>query len=175
MQTETKHKSSTEAELVSIDEAMGQVLWTRPFLAAQGQPLPTTTIYQDNKSTILLAKNGRTPGSKRTRHWIECYIFVNDKIDEGEIKVDFATKPLQGSIFRKMRRAILYTISARHRWRPQECVGEKWEKQSQYSADQGRRIAERAERKLIFQGTEIMNGKRKQDQNGEKITTKNNE
>ena len=27
-------KSSTEAELVAIDNAMGQVLWTRHFLAA---------------------------------------------------------------------------------------------------------------------------------------------
>jgi len=53
-------KSSTEAELVAIDDTMGQVLWTRYFLAAQGYPIPTTTIYQDNKSTILLAENGRS-------------------------------------------------------------------------------------------------------------------
>ena len=42
-------KSSIEAELVAIDDAMGQVLWTHHFLAAQGQYLPTT-IYQDNKN-----------------------------------------------------------------------------------------------------------------------------
>jgi hypothetical protein len=52
---ETQYKSSTEAELVAIDDAMAQVLWTRQFLAAQGEYVPTTTIYQDNKSTILLA------------------------------------------------------------------------------------------------------------------------
>ena len=45
-------KSSTEAELVAIDDAMGQVLWTRHFLAVQGVPVPTMTIYQDNKSTL---------------------------------------------------------------------------------------------------------------------------
>jgi len=61
-------KSSTEAELVGIDDAMGQVLWTRHFLAAQGEYVPTTTIYQDNKSTILLAENGKASSSKRTRH-----------------------------------------------------------------------------------------------------------
>ena len=43
-----------EAELVAIDELMCQILWTRYFLAAQGLHVPTTTIYQDNKSTILL-------------------------------------------------------------------------------------------------------------------------
>ena len=61
-------KSSTEAELVAVDDAMGQILWTRHFLAAQGHFVPTTTIYQDNKSTILLAENGKSSSSKRTRH-----------------------------------------------------------------------------------------------------------
>ena len=51
-------KSSTEAELVAIDNAMGQILWTRHFLAAQGIPVPTTAVYQDNKSRILLSENG---------------------------------------------------------------------------------------------------------------------
>ena len=38
-------KSSLEAELVAIDDAMAQVLWKRHFLAAQGEYVPTTTIY----------------------------------------------------------------------------------------------------------------------------------
>ena len=61
-------KKSTEAELVAIDDAMGQILWTRHFLAAQGMPIPTTIIYQDNKSMIILAENGSTSSSKCTRH-----------------------------------------------------------------------------------------------------------
>jgi len=61
-------KSSTEAELVAVDDGMGQVMWTIHFLATQGHPIPTTTIYQDNKSMILLAENGRSSNSKRTRH-----------------------------------------------------------------------------------------------------------
>jgi len=47
-------KSSMEAKLVAIDDAMGQVLWMRHLLAAQGKPVSVTTIYQDNKGTILL-------------------------------------------------------------------------------------------------------------------------
>ena len=61
-------KGSTDAELVAVDDALGQVLWTRHFLAAQGYPIPTITVYQDNKSTILLAENGRSSSSKRTCH-----------------------------------------------------------------------------------------------------------
>jgi len=53
----TQH--STEAELVAVDNAMCQVLWTRHFLVTQGHTVPTTTIYQDNKSTVLLAENGK--------------------------------------------------------------------------------------------------------------------
>ena len=48
----TNTKSSMEAELVAIDDAMGQILRTCHFLAAQGIAVPTLTIYQDNKSLI---------------------------------------------------------------------------------------------------------------------------
>jgi len=32
-----------------------------------GVHIPTTTIYQDNKSMILLAENGKTSSSRRTK------------------------------------------------------------------------------------------------------------
>jgi len=109
-------KSSMEAELVAVDDTMGQVLWTRHFLATQGHPVPTTTIYQDNKSMILLAENGKSSSSKRTHHKNVCYFFIADKIKKGEVKVAFCpltnmlvdfTKPLQGSTFKRMRSIIL--------------------------------------------------------------------
>ena len=72
-------KSSTEAKLVAVDDTMGQVLWTRHFLAAQGHPVPKTTIYH-NKSTILLAENGRSSSSKRTCNINVRYFLVADKV-----------------------------------------------------------------------------------------------
>jgi len=96
---------------------MAQILWTRHFLAAQGEYVPTTTIYQDNKSTILLAENGKQSSSRRTRHLNVRYFFVTDKIKKGEVKVafcpmhnmlaDFFTKPLQGTLFAPMQDKIL--------------------------------------------------------------------
>jgi len=110
-------KSSTEAELVAIDDAMGEILWTRHYLAAQWIHVPTTTKYQDNRSTILLAENGSTSSSKCTRHLDVRYYFVTDKIKNGEVKIeycppkymlgDFFTKPLQGGAFVRMRDKIL--------------------------------------------------------------------
>jgi len=52
-------KSSMEAELVGIDDAMGRTLWKRHFLVAQGVTVPTTTINQDNECTIQLEENGK--------------------------------------------------------------------------------------------------------------------
>jgi len=72
--------------VVAVDDAIAQVLWTRHFLAAQGNHVPTTTINQDNKSTILLSENGKTSSSKRTRHINICYFYIADRIKKGEVK-----------------------------------------------------------------------------------------
>jgi hypothetical protein len=110
-------KSSTEAELVGVNDVMPQVLWTRYFLEAQGYGVNDSIIYQDNQSAMLLEKNGRGSSSKRTRHINIRYFFVADQIAADEVKVaycptgdmlaDFFTKPLQGSIFQKFRNQIL--------------------------------------------------------------------
>jgi len=108
-------KSSTEAELVTIDDSMGQVLWTRHFLMAQGEPVPTTSIYQDYKSTILLSENGKPSSSQRTWHLDIRYFFVTDKKMKMKVTYcpmqdmlgDFFMKPLQGTQFVQMRSKIL--------------------------------------------------------------------
>ena len=56
-------KSSTEAELVGVDDLIGHILWTNYFLEAQGYN-KKTTLYQDNKSAILLQKNGKASSGK---------------------------------------------------------------------------------------------------------------
>ena len=51
-------RSSTEAELVAVDDCMLLILWTRYFLEAQGYGVDDAIIYQDNKSAMLLEQNG---------------------------------------------------------------------------------------------------------------------
>ena len=109
-------KSSTEAELVGVDDVMPMVLWTRYFLEAQGYNVDTD-VYQDNQSAMLLEKNGRASSGKRTRHINIRYFFVADRVQSGEVRIkycptddmlgDYFTKPLQGSKFRKFRDQIL--------------------------------------------------------------------
>ena len=67
-----KHKlntgSSTEAELVSIADVLGMMMWCKYFMEAQGYTIENNILYQDNKSTILLAKNGRMSAGKNSKH-----------------------------------------------------------------------------------------------------------
>ena len=70
-------------------------------------------MYQDNKSTILLAMNGHWSSSKRMKHIKPRYFLVKDKIAKGELYVehqptekmwsDVLTKPKQGRAFKQER------------------------------------------------------------------------
>ncbi len=58
----TKHKlnthSSTESEIVAVDDLIPQILWARLFMKAQGFAVSDNILYQDNKSAMLLETNG---------------------------------------------------------------------------------------------------------------------
>jgi len=71
---------------------MAQVLWTKHFLVAKCMYIPTTTIHQVIKSTILLAKYGKTSSSRQTWHLDVRYFSVTDKIKKGEFKVAFCLR-----------------------------------------------------------------------------------
>ena len=110
-------QSSTESELVGVHEMMPSILWTRNFLNSQGYTVKDNILYQDNKSAILLEKNGRLSSSKRTKHIDVRYFFVSDRIERGEVKpvwcktgdmiADLMTKPLQGKSFIKFRDLVM--------------------------------------------------------------------
>jgi Reverse transcriptase (RNA-dependent DNA polymerase) len=135
-------KSSTEAELVGVDDAMSLIIWTKNFLEAQGYHASDNVVYQDNQSAMLLERNGRASSGKRTRHVDIRYFFVTDRIQQKQMRVeycpteemiaDFFTKPLQGSLFRKFRTFLLNTRSTQSfpandtkdmTVETQECVG----------------------------------------------------
>eukprot|EP00957_Ditylum_brightwellii_P052740 3997971-Ditylum_brightwellii.AAC.1 len=61
-------RSSTEAELVGVNDDMLLILWTRLFLQAQGFKVKDNVVYQDNQSAILLENNGKRSSSKNAKH-----------------------------------------------------------------------------------------------------------
>ena len=67
-----KHKlnvgSSKASELVSITDVLGMMMWCKYFMEAQGYAIENNILSQDNKLTILLAKNGRMSAGKNSKH-----------------------------------------------------------------------------------------------------------
>ena len=110
-------ESSTEAELVGVDDALPNVLWIRRFLTAQGFTVNDNVVYQDNQSAILLERNGQKSSGKRTRHIDIRYYFITDRIANKEVRVEYCptddmtsdtlTKPLQGTKFRQYQQRML--------------------------------------------------------------------
>jgi hypothetical protein len=61
-------RSYTETKIVAADIFMPAICWTRYFMKAQGCGVKDFFLFQDNKSSILLEKNGKASSSKRTKH-----------------------------------------------------------------------------------------------------------
>ena len=110
-------KSSTESELVGVDDLMPQILWTILFLQNQGFKMRENIVYQDNQSSLKLENNGRGSSGGRTQQINIRYFFVTDRIAKSDLTMkncptgmlvaDFYTKLLQGKLFRLFRNLIL--------------------------------------------------------------------
>jgi hypothetical protein len=106
-------QSFTETEIVGADDFMPAIFWTRYFMKAKGYGFKDKVLFQDNKSSIILEKNGKASSRKHTKHINIWYFFIIDRAKKEEVSVvwcptgdmigDFATKPLQGPLFCKFR------------------------------------------------------------------------
>jgi hypothetical protein len=67
-------RSSTKTKIVGANDFMPAICWTQYFKEAQGYQIKDNVLFQDNKSAILLEKNGKALSSKRTKH-INMYFF----------------------------------------------------------------------------------------------------
>jgi hypothetical protein len=110
-------RSSTESELVGVDDMMPIIVWICLFLMAQGYGVTQNLFLQDNKSSMLLEKNGNASSGKCARHINIQYFFITDRVNMKEVEIewcptkemvaDFMTKPLQGSHFRRLPNLIM--------------------------------------------------------------------
>jgi hypothetical protein len=115
--------SSTETKIVGPDDFMQAICWTRYFMKAQGYAIKDKVLFLENKSSIFLEKNGKALSSKRTKHISILYLFFTYIVSKEEVSViwcpmgdmigDYATKPLQGALFRKFRDQIMGVTPAR--------------------------------------------------------------
>ena len=103
--------STTEAKLYSLSATLQEVLWTKNFLESLGIKLERNLIYEDNRGTIELIKNGKRDG--RTKHVEVKHHFIGDHVKDGNVEIkylrtemqlaDFMTKALGKTKFEKFR------------------------------------------------------------------------
>lgn len=111
-------KSSTEAELVALSDALPMILWIREMLIELGYMRENQAIkvMEDNMSTIALVKRGR-PGSESTRHINIRFFFISDRVRIGHVAIeycetemmvaDYFTKALVGTAHHEMAKLMM--------------------------------------------------------------------
>ena len=98
-------RSSTEAELIGMDDVVDKIVWAHEFIGAQGFK-SKTIVNRDNTSSMKLEMNGKASSGKRTRHFNIRYFYVTDLIKRDimsikycpteDMMADYMTKPLVG-------------------------------------------------------------------------------
>ena len=112
----TATKSSTEAEIVAVSDGMNIPLWLRDFISYQGYKKMPVRLEQDNMSCITLLQKGESTAAA-TKYIDVKRFWISDYIKRGEVVVQYVptlemtsdsfTKPLQGSLFEKLRNRIM--------------------------------------------------------------------
>lgn len=105
-----RKRSSTEAEVVALEEAAGPMLWAARFLKHNGYKVTKCILFQDNRRTMLQESNGSANGGKSSRYLnIRC-VCIKDLKDKKlvsiqhcateEMVADYMTEPLHEATFR---------------------------------------------------------------------------
>lgn len=110
-------KSSLETEVVGVSEYIPHNLQGVMFMEEQGYKLQKNILFQGNQSGIRMETNGRKSCTGNSRHVAIRYFFVKDRVDKGELSIeycptqlmvaDFLTKPLQGKLYHIFRNVIM--------------------------------------------------------------------
>ena len=105
--------STAEAEYVALASAAQESLWLQQLISdLTKQPVKQMVIFEDNQSTISMARNPQFHG--RSKHIALKYHFIRDQVSDGKIDLkycntsdmvaDIMTKGLSGEQFEKLRR-----------------------------------------------------------------------
>ena len=114
-------RSSSETELVSLNELVAELVWVVEWLHETGlrdkDACGPVRVAQDNMSTMLLAARG-VGGHGNTRHMDSKLNYVKQLVDArtivlvytptDELSADLLTKPLSGSVFETHAKSFVY-------------------------------------------------------------------
>ena len=109
-------RSSSEAELIALSDKCSVLVGVVNFLSDFHIHLTSVTVYQDNKSTIMMLRNG-VPTGKHVKHIHNRYFWLHDYMDQKLFSIqyipttnmvaDILTKPTSGPIFKRFRDVLL--------------------------------------------------------------------
>jgi hypothetical protein len=111
-------RSSTETELVTLDEGFMHLLWFRQVIEFMGYKQHPAIMYQDNKSTIIVCESGHSKNGK-LKHMAIRYYFIHGQLERNiaalryckssDMVADLLTKPLAAPQFKALRAKMLNT------------------------------------------------------------------
>lgn len=111
-------RSSTETELVTLDEGFMHLLWFRQIIEFMGYKQHSAIMYQDNKSTIIVCESGHSKNGK-LKHMAIRYYFIHGQLERNiaalryckssDMVADLLTKPLAAPQFKALRARMLST------------------------------------------------------------------
>eukprot|EP01033_Poteriospumella_lacustris_P011601 gene11601-8269_t len=114
-------RSSTESELISLADCVSDVLWSQRLLEFLVPNVRMPTIYQDNQSTIHMAKLGHGGKTGNSKHISTRYFFIKQHLDQRELAIeylltqdmtaDLLTKPLGGHLFHHLCEKLIFAGS----------------------------------------------------------------
>jgi hypothetical protein len=110
-------RSSTESELIALNEGLPELMWAKQFMQNLGFKQNMITVFEDNKSSIMLAHKNSGATLSKTKHIQIRFYYVKELIDQKEIKIiylptkemlaDLLTKPINGWLFQELRDRVL--------------------------------------------------------------------
>ena len=110
-------RSSTEAEIASLNEIVSDILHTRDLLDELGHPQPITAVMEDNTAAIQLMEGPQGNYQTRSKHIKVRYSFFRDQVrlqlvtlqhcPTEDMIADIHTKALTGSKYVNLRDSLL--------------------------------------------------------------------
>ena len=113
----TAVRSSTEAEIVGVNEVTSEVLWARDVLIELGFPQQEIVTAEDNSSCITMMQTEPRNFQTNSRHVRVKWAFFRQENEKQLLKLvhcptekmraDLLTKPLRGNFFKEYDTAVL--------------------------------------------------------------------
>lgn len=95
--------STAKAEYIALSAAVQEALWLQQLSSdLRDEKIQETIIFEDNQSTISLAKNHHLHG--RTKHIDIKYHFIRDMVEAGRIELSYC--PTENNIADRLTKGL---------------------------------------------------------------------